>query len=247
MSRLGDFYRSVIGKKAIVAVTGLIMILFLIGHVTGNLKIFLPDPEPGVYDIDAYAEFLRSVGEPLVPHEGVLWGTRAVLLLSVLLHALCVIQLAARNRAARPVGYSSVRYKQATLPARMMMVSGVLLLAYVVFHILHFTTGTVLPASFEEGAVYANLYRAFSSWPLVILYVAGMALVAFHLYHGAWSVFQTFGIDNPDRNRSLRLLALVLAVLIFAGFVTVPVSFLAGLHDAPAGIGSAAAHSAGGK
>ena len=100
-----------------------------------------------------------------------------------------------------------------------MMLSGLVVLAYVIFHVLHFTTGTIDPASFEEGAVYANLYRAFDGWPLVVLYVACMAFVSFHLYHAAWSAFQTLGLDNPDRNRGLRLFALALSVLIFAGFV----------------------------
>ncbi len=247
MSRLGTFYRSTIGKKAIVAVTGLIMLGFLVGHVAGNLKIFVPDPEPGVRDIDAYAEFLRSMGEPLLPRQGALWATRAVLLVSLVLHVVCVAQLVRCNRAARPVGYSKVRYKQATLPARLMMLSGLVVLAYVIFHVLHFTTGTIDPASFEEGAVYANLYRAFDGWPFVVLYVACMAFVSFHLYHAAWSAFQTFGLDNPDRNRGLRLFALVLAVLIFAGFVTVPLSFWAGLHDAPSASVSSRPHASTGR
>ena len=105
MKRLRLLYRSTIGKKAIVAVTGIIMLGFLIAHVSGNLKVFLPDPEPGVADIDAYAEFLRTVGEPAVPHGGVLWTTRLILLLALVLHVVNVIQLSARNRAARPVQY----------------------------------------------------------------------------------------------------------------------------------------------
>ncbi len=233
MSRVGTFYRGTIGKKAIVAVTGLIMLGYLVGHVSGNLKVFLPDAEPGVADIDVYAEFLRSMGEPLLPHGGALWIARIALLASFVLHVVCVIQLSWRNRAARPVGYARTRYVQTTLASRWMMFTGLLVLAFVVFHILHFTTGDVDPSNFEEEAVYANLYRAFHSWPFVVLYVAGVAVVGFHLYHGAWSLFQTLGLDNPDRNRSLRLLALFVAVVLFVGFATVPAAFWTGVLKAP--------------
>lgn len=247
MNRFGAFYRSTVGKKALVAVTGLIMLGFLVAHVAGNLKVFLPDPEPGTADIDAYAAFLRTMGEPLLPHEGALWAMRAVLLVSLVVHVICVTQLVLRNRSARPIGYSRVRYKQTTLPARWMMFTGVLVLAYVIFHVMHFTTGDIDPGSFEHGAVFANLQRAFDTWPLVALYVVCMAVVSFHLYHAVWSAFQTLGLDNPDRNRGLRLVAAALAVLIFAGFVTVPVSFWAGLHDARPASVSAPHSSAEGK
>jgi len=230
VSRSRAFYRTTIGKKAIVAVTGLVMLGFLAAHVAGNLKVFLPDPEPGQADIDVYAAFLRSMGEPILPHGGALWILRVVLLASLVLHVICVTDLALRNRAARPVGYASFRYRRTTLSARWMMVSGVVVLAFVVFHILHFTTGDIDPPNFEEGAVYANLGRAFGSWSWVAIYAACMAFVAFHLYHAVWSALQTLGLDNPDRNRGLRLLALLLALALFVGFVTVPVSFLAGLH-----------------
>ncbi|MFV1988543.1 MAG: succinate dehydrogenase cytochrome b subunit [Gemmatimonadota bacterium] len=233
MKRLSRFYHSGVGKKAIVAVTGAIMLAFLVGHVVGNLKVFLPDPEPGVADIDAYAEFLRAVGEPAFPRGAILWIVRAVLLAAVLLHVIGVVQLARRNRVARPVGYRETRYVRASLSARWMMLSGLLVLGFIVFHILHFTTGTVDPASFRPGGVYANLYAAFSRWPFVALYVVGMGFLALHLYHGAWSMFQTLGLDNPDRNRAFRGLALVLALGLFVGFTAVPVSFAVGALDTP--------------
>ena len=235
VSRLGTFYRSTVGKKAVVAITGLVMLGFLVGHVSGNLKVFLPDPEPGLADIDLYAAFLRSMGEPLLPHAAALWAARLILLASLVLHVVCVIQLSALNRSARPVGYKGVRYVRATLAARWMMLSGLLLSAFIVFHILHFTTGSVDRANFEEGAVYANLYHAFQRWPFVVLYVVAMGAVALHLYHGAWSVFQSLGLDNPDRNLALRVLGLILAITLFLGFVTVPASFWAGALEAPAG------------
>jgi succinate dehydrogenase / fumarate reductase cytochrome b subunit len=228
LQRWLGLYHSSIGKKIIAAVTGALMLAFLVGHVVGNLKVFLPDPEPGVADIDVYAEFLRSVGEPLVPHGAMLWVVRTVLLAAVVLHVTCVLQLSARSRAARPEGYRATSYKQASLSARMMMASGLLLLAFIVFHILHFTTGTVDPADFTEGAVYANLRRAFTQWSLVALYVVAMAGVGLHVFHGAWSMFQSLGLDNPDRNRLLRGLSVLLAVALFIGFATVPLAFAVG-------------------
>ena len=245
MKRL-PFYQSTLGKKAIVAVTGAIMIGYLVGHVTGNLKVFLPDPKPGVADIDVYAEFLRSAGEPILPHGGGLWIVRLTLLAALVIHVVFVVQLSIRSRRARPVGYANQHHVRATRPARWMMLTGLLLLGFVVFHILHFTTGTIDPARFEEGAVYANLYYAFTRWPFVVLYVVAMGFVTLHLYHGAWSMFQTLGLDSPDRNRAFRWAAVVISVALFAGFVTVPISFVSGALDAPDGqAGSALAPGSG--
>ena len=242
MTRITAFYSSVVGKKVIVAVTGLAMLGFLVAHVAGNLKAFLPDPEPGVPDIDVYAEALRTIGEPFIPRSGLLWVFRIGLLGTVVLHVITVIQLAAINRAARPVGYQHQRFSRASRSARLMMVSGLLLLAYIVFHLLHLTVGWVDPANFEHGALYYNLHSAFATGPLMPLYVGiylvGMAVVAFHLYHGAWSAFQTLGIDNPDRNRALRLTAIGLAIVLFLLFSAIPLSFAAGLMDPPPDPGS---------
>lgn len=244
MQRWLALYRSSIGKKIVVAVTGAIMLAFLVGHVVGNLKVFLPDPEPGVADIDAYAAFLRSAGEPLLPHGAMLWLVRLILLAAVVLHVTCVLQLSARSRAARPVGYRTVSRQQASVSARLMMVSGLLLFAFIIFHILHFTTGTIDPADFTRGAVYANLRRAFTRWPLVALYVVAMGGVALHVFHGAWSMFQSLGLDSPDRNRFLRGLAVVLSVGLFVGFATVPVVFAFGALGPRASSSAANASSA---
>jgi len=232
VKRLG-FLQSTLGKKAVVALTGAILIGFLVGHVAGNLKVFLSDPEPGVRDIDVYAAFLRSAGEPVLPHGGALWTARLILLAALVLHVVFVVQLSVGSRAARLVQYESERHARATRSAKWMMLSGVLLLGFIVLHLMHFTTGTIDPANFEEGRVYANLYHAFSRWPVVVAYVAAMGLVALHLNHGAWSAFQTLGLDNPDRNRALRWFATIISVLLFVGFVIVPISVLAGVLDAP--------------
>ena len=234
MSRWLAFYRSQIGKKAIAALTGGLMLAFLVGHAFGNLKVFLPNPEPGVPDVDAYAEFLRTIGTPLVPHGGLLLVMRVGLIAAVLLHVVCVVQLAAQSRAARPVGYRESGRVPTPWAARWMMGTGGILLAFLVFHILHFTTGTVEPATFRAGAVYANLHGAFTRWPFVLIYAVGMGAVAIHVFHGAWSMFQSLGIDRPDRNRLLRRVAVVLAIGLLTGFMSVPLSFAAGVMESPA-------------
>jgi len=232
-SVISCFLQSTLGKKSVVAVTGAILIGFLVGHVAGNLKVFLPDPEPGVSDIDVYAEFLRSMGEPMLPHGGALWTFRLILIVALALHVVFVVQLSLANRAARPVRYQSQHQIRGTVAAKWMMLSGVLVLGFVVFHLLHFTTGTIDPVNFEPGRVYANVYAAFVRWPFVALYVVAMGLVSLHLYHGAWSMFQTMGLDSPGRNRTLRWFATIISVALFVGFVVVPISVALGALDAP--------------
>jgi len=237
VNRLLAVYKSTLGKKFIVALTGIVMMGFLLGHVAGNLKIFLPpvDGGPGVGmqpDIDYYAHFLREMGEPLLPHEALLWVARIVLLVSLVLHVICVMQLSTTNMAARKVEYSNRKFARATPPARWMMYTGSFLLLFIVVHLLHFTFG-VFGGGFEYGKVYQNLYGSFTNIVWVMFYVISMAVIGLHLYHGAWSLFQTLGLDNPDRNRGIRRLAAVLAVGLFIGFVTVPTAFLIGIAKSP--------------
>lgn len=232
LKRTLNLLKSSLGTKAVVAVTGLVMLGFLVGHVVGNLKIFLPDFE-GQPDIDRYAEFLRTAGEPMLPNSGVLWAARCVLLVSVILHVVFVIRLAAINRAARPQAYAKSKYSSATRPARWMMFTGLAVLAFIIFHLLHLTIGAIDPGKFVEGEVYANLHAAFQQLPLVGLYVLAMAVIMIHLCHGVWSLFQTLGLDNPDRNRLLRMFAVAISFALFVGFSAVPVSLYTGWLAAP--------------
>jgi succinate dehydrogenase / fumarate reductase cytochrome b subunit len=231
LSRLLTLYRSSVGKKAIVAITGAMLLGFLCLHVVGNLKAFLPDPQPGVADIDVYARFLRTMGEPIFPYSSALWIMRSVLLVALVLHLVCVFQLALHNRGARPVRYASTRHVQVTPPARWMLYTGSLLAVFIVIHLLQFTTGSIDPARFTEGAVYSNLQRTFQLGGYAAFYVGAMAVLGLHLYHGAWSLFQSLGLDNPDRNRGLRGLALVIAVGLFLAFSSVPLAFVSGALD----------------
>lgn len=233
MRRFLLLYRSVVGKKVIVAVTGAMLLGFLLLHVVGNLKAFLPSASPGVPDIDVYGRFLRSMGEPILPHGVALWSIRIVLSLALVLHVVCVLQLAIRSRAARPVPYARVEHVEATGSARWMLYTGSALLVFLVVHILQFTTGTIDASRFVEGAIYANLYRAFGQWTYAAFYLVAMVVLALHLYHGGWSLFQSLGLDNPDRNRGLRQLALVVSLALALAFASVPVAFLSGAMNRP--------------
>jgi succinate dehydrogenase / fumarate reductase cytochrome b subunit len=228
VKRLVLLYRSLVGKKAIVAVTGAVLMGFLLLHAAGNLKAFLPAPLPGVPDIDVYARFLRTMGEPLLPHGFVLWTLRIALLVALVLHVVCVVQLALHNRRARPVGYARADYVEATVSGRFMLYTGGLLLLFVAVHIPHLTTGSIASARYVEGAVYGNLHRSFAGWGFTAFYVAAMAVLGTHLYHGAWSAFQSLGLDNPDRNRALRGVAMAIAVVLPLAFASVPLAFFSG-------------------
>ncbi|MEE2679219.1 MAG: succinate dehydrogenase cytochrome b subunit [Myxococcota bacterium] len=234
MTRLGRLYRSVIGKKAIVAVTGVMLLVFLILHVIGNLKAFLPDPSPGVPDIDVYGQFLRTMGEPLVPYMGVLWSIRVIMGIALVLHIVCVIQLALINRRARDVGYREVQHVESTAPARWMLYTGAFMLFFLIVHLLQFTTGTIDASRFVNGKIYANLYRAFHDVPAYsVFYLVAMLVLCLHVYHGAWSFFQSLGLDNPDRNRGLRHLAAVIAVVLALSFAALPAAFWSGVMASP--------------
>jgi len=226
------FIHSYLGKKFLVAATGVILFGFLIGHAAGNLKVFAPDHE-GIPSIDHYGEFLRVVGEPLVPKYFLLWTARLILLAALVIHVVLVVQLQIANRAARPQRYQRTKYSAATWSARMMMASGIFILGFVIFHILHFTTGTIQIGTFEHGKVYSNLYSSFGSIGVVLFYVSAMVVLAFHLFHGVWSLFQTWGIDSPDRNRFLRGFAIVTTLGVATAFSLVPISFMTGMMGEP--------------
>ena len=223
MSRFKTFYSTTLGKKAVAAVTGLVLFLFLVGHMTGNLKTFMGLNNEGIAKLDVYARFLRTMGEPMFGEGQLLWLARIVLLSALVLHVTAVVQLVARNRRARPVGYVKHKRIESSRSAHWMLASGLLLLGFIVFHILHFTTGSIHLSRFVEGEVYANVYFGFQLWYVVLIYVVGMIVLCYHLYHGVWSLFQTLGFDNPDRNRALRALAAVSAIGLLIGFCSVPV------------------------
>lgn len=217
------WYRTSIGKKVVMAATGAVLVLYVIGHIVGNLKIF-----EGAAKIDSYGSFLRVVGAPVFGNEQLLWSIRLVLLASVVAHIVAAVQLTAQNRAARPTRYYRKSDLNATLASRTMRWGGVLIAVFIVFHILHFTTGTLHP-NFHEGKVYQNVVTGFVQWPLVaVFYIAAMIAVGFHLYHGAWSLFQTLGLRNERNNGLLRNGARVVSVLFVLASTSIPLAVLAG-------------------
>lgn len=233
MNRFQAIYSSTIGKKFIAAVTGFVLFGFLLGHVAGNLKVFTGSSDNGVPHIDEYGQFLKVAGEPFLPEMMGLWIARVVLLVSVVLHITVVVQLAMQSAEARPQGYVRSKKRAASLAAMWMMFSGLVVASFIVFHILHFTTGTIRVGEFQHGYVYSNLSSSFSN-PIVSLgYVFVMVAIGFHLHHGVWSMFQTLGLDNPDRNQALRLIATGLTIAIVVGFSAVPLAFLAGALPEP--------------
>lgn len=230
MSLVKDFYGTSVGKKVVMAVTGMILVGFVVSHMLGNLKMFAGlDPVSGQYKMDLYAQMLRSIGAGFFGHETFLWFMRVGLLACIVLHVLSAIGLARLNAAAKPVAVKDQRFGSSTVASRTMLFGGLFLLCFIVFHILHFTTGTTHFSGFEHGAVFANVYRGFQSSAAVAFYVAAMACLSLHLYHGVWSMFQTLGVDSPRWNWGTRALARAVAALLFLGFSSVPVAVKTGL------------------
>jgi succinate dehydrogenase / fumarate reductase, cytochrome b subunit len=220
---LREVWASSIGKKLIVAVTGAILALYVLLHALGNLKALQGTGE-GDPPIDHYADWLRTVGEPVLPHSGFLWSLRAVLLAALILHVVAILELTKRNRDARPAGHRNATRIKRSFSSRTMMVTGLLVLAFLVFHILQFTTRTVQVTPVEAETVYANLYDAFQKWYFVLIYLGAVTLLGFHLRHAIWSFFQTGGWDKPNRNTTFRRFATGFALVVALSFAAVPVA-----------------------
>jgi succinate dehydrogenase / fumarate reductase cytochrome b subunit len=212
-----------VGKKFYMAVSGFILIGFLVAHMVGNLKMYM-----GADSFNHYAEFLREVGYPILPHMAGLWIFRVVLLVAVGLHMLSAWQVYTQSRNARGGKYTKEESLHFAYASRTMRWGGVIIAAFVTYHILHFTTGQAHP-EFVHGEAYQNVIIGFQNPLVVAFYVVALVMVTFHIYHGLWSAFQTVGANHPKYNAYRRPLALVLALLLFAGFMTVPVGVTAGL------------------
>jgi succinate dehydrogenase cytochrome b subunit len=228
---LREVWASTVGKKVIVAITGAILALYVIVHMLGNLKAIQGTGSHGAA-IDTYAEWLRTVGSPVIPRSGVLWVIRGILLAALVIHVVAITQLVKRNRQARPAGAKATRI-QRSLASRTMLASGIFILAFLVFHILQFTTRTIQVTPVYEGTVYANLYDAFQKWYFVLLYVGAVVVLGFHLRHALWSITQTAGWDKPNRNPTFRRVATVVAVAVAVGFASIPILFWTGALPSP--------------
>jgi succinate dehydrogenase / fumarate reductase, cytochrome b subunit len=217
MSQLRLLWDSSVGKKLIMAGTGLIWVAYLITHVLANLLVF-----QGPNKINAYSAFLHGTG-------GALWAVRLVLIAALVLHVIAAVQLAARSKEARPGGYVARREPQvSTLASRTIRWGGALILVFLVYHILHFTVGTAHPG-FVEGDPYHNVATGFRNPIVVLLYLIAMAAVGLHLYHGIWSSGRSLGMSPPSPHPLRRTVAMVLALLVWLGFTVIPIAVYAGV------------------
>jgi succinate dehydrogenase / fumarate reductase, cytochrome b subunit len=217
MNRVQGLWDTSVGKKAVMAVTGLVMLAYLITHVLANLMVF-----QGPAKINAYSAFLHGTG-------GALWVARLVLIAALVLHVVAAAQLTARRQAARPVAYAAGREPQvSTFASRTIRWGGVLILIFIVYHLLHFTLGTVHP-SFIEGDPYHNVAAGFGNPLVVVFYELALAALGLHLYHGIWSSGRSLGVSPPSPHPLKRQLALALSVMIWAGFAVIPIAVSAGM------------------
>jgi len=223
---LAIFWATAIGKKIVMAVTGLIMIGFVTLHVFGNLKVFI-----GSEEMNAYARFLRTVGEPELGYGDALWVVRIVLLTAVTLHIIAAVQLTRMSWRARAIDYRDRKNVESTLSARLMRWGGLLLAIFIVFHILHFTLGAVgfAPGQYQDLHAYQNVVAGFSIWPVSVFYIIAMGALCLHLDHGIWSMLQTVGWSTSRNQGTLRAISRVIAIIIFAGFISVPLGVMTGI------------------
>jgi succinate dehydrogenase / fumarate reductase cytochrome b subunit len=221
MQLVRNFWQSQVGKKIVMAVTGLIGVGFVVGHMVGNLQVF-----QGPEKINAYAHFLHeTMGE-------LLWPVRAVLLAAVILHVAAAVQLTRQKQAARPgrQGYVKWEPQISTFASRTIRWGGALLLVWLVFHILHFTLrAPFIAEGYSETDVYGNIVKGFSNPLISAFYVVSMGALALHLFHGAWSSFRTLGLSRPKPRPTARSVATLLAAVVSLGFAVVPLAVVFGL------------------
>jgi succinate dehydrogenase / fumarate reductase cytochrome b subunit len=225
MDRAARFYAAPIGKKAVMAITGLMLVGYVIAHLLGNLQIYSSNHQ----QINAYAGFLHNPNNVVA-----LWTARSILLLAVILHITASVQLFFQNRAARPVSYYKKDDVPASYAARTMVWSGPIVAAFVIFHVLHLTVGAVLPTRDIAGNaatpdVRYNVISGFSNYAVSGCYIFAMILLCMHLYHGMWSMCQSLGISHPRYTRGLKKLSAILAILIAIGNCSIPIAVMTGL------------------
>jgi succinate dehydrogenase / fumarate reductase cytochrome b subunit len=210
------FYETTLGKKAVMAVTGVILFGFLIAHMIGNLQVFL-----GPEALNHYAIKLREM-------PALLWIARVVLLAAVILHIVASVQLWSLQRAARPLSYVRKKYEDSSYASRTMMWSGPIVAAFVVYHLAHFTW-VILPGPYEHLKPYENVVYGFRQPLVSLIYIIAIVMLCTHLYHGLWSMFQTLGFAHPRYTPALKRFAAVFSIALALGFIVVPVAVLTGV------------------
>ncbi|MFW6089752.1 MAG: succinate dehydrogenase cytochrome b subunit [Gemmatimonadota bacterium] len=225
MERGRALFRTTIGLKITMALSGIVWVGFVIGHMLGNLKVY-----QGADAFNHYAEGLRVFGDPFLGREQGLWIARIVLIAALVLHVWSAWKLSRRSQSARDVKYRRREAIEFSRASRTMRWGGVALLGFLVYHILHFTTGT-LHHDFVHGDAYHNFVAGFQLWYVAAIYAIAMVALGLHLYHGTWSAFQTLGLgDGRDHGKRWhRQLALAVALVVVLGNLSFPVAVLTGL------------------
>ena len=215
------WYRTSVGKKVIMAVTGVILFLYILAHLVGNLTIYLGKDGQDVWALDEYAHFLHSLG-------GLLWAARVVLLAALAAHIWAAVSLFFLNRRARPIRYRQKRDQAVTYAARTMVVTGPIIFLFVLYHLLHLTFGAV-GNGFEAGHIADNVINGFQVVWVSLVYMVAVGTLGFHLSHGVWSLFQTLGANHPKLNIFYRYLATGLTAFVVIGNVSIPLVVMTGI------------------
>ncbi|MGE3960462.1 MAG: succinate dehydrogenase cytochrome b subunit [Dehalococcoidia bacterium] len=223
-----SLYQTYVGKKWVMAITGVVGLLFVAGHMFGNIKMYMGEEE-----FLHYAEGLRTVAYPIVPEKFMLWIARLGLLGALVLHLHAAFSIWDHNRKVRPTGYQSRRdYIAADWASRTMLWTGPIILLFIAFHLADLTWGVeAANPDFEAGAVYQNVVASFSRWPVATFYILANVALGVHIYHGAWSLFQSLGVNNPQINQGRRIFAALFALAIVAGNVSFPLAVLMGIVE----------------
>lgn len=220
MSKAPGFLQTSVGKKYIMAATGIILFGFVIGHMLGNLQVF-----SGPEKLNSYAHFLQNLGPAL-------WGVRIFLMATFLLHVFTAFRLVSENKKARPQNYQVFQTRTASFASRTMIYSGLIILAFLIYHILHFTVGmadsSIIPQAELNGKfdVYYMVVKGFSKPVVSIAYIIAMALLCYHLSHGIFSIFQTFGVNHPKYDSLVKSISIGISLIIFIGNSSIPVAVL---------------------
>ncbi|RME99903.1 MAG: succinate dehydrogenase [Chloroflexi bacterium] len=221
------FPQTTIGKKVIMAISGVVWIGFLAAHMFGNLKVYT-----GAEHFNEYAEGLRTLGAPILGYAQALWVLRIIVIVSIVAHMWAALTLNQRNRQARPARYTEHKKLSANYATLTMIYGGVAIFFFIIYHLMHFTWGVAgVHPSFIATDPYHNVIAGFSSYGYVpaIIYLIALVFLAFHLFHGTWSLFQTLGLNNKTYDGALHGLAWAVALVITLGFATVPLGVMFGL------------------
>jgi succinate dehydrogenase / fumarate reductase, cytochrome b subunit len=222
-SPLLRFWQSAVGKKWVMALSGIGLLGYVLAHMVGNLKLFL-----GKAHLNEYAEWLRTLGEPALPRTVVLWALRIGLLAAFVLHIVAAAQLTRMNQRARGDYQASRDYVAANFASRTMRWTGVIIALYLIFHLLDLTWGPANP-DFKRGDPFDNVIESFQRVPVAIVYIIANLALAIHIFHGAWSMFQSLGWNNPRFNIYRRYFAAAFALVIGIGNVSMPLLVVTGV------------------